>query len=133
MTRSPLSNKTPPDDDGQRPPSKFRIQKKRLGRIKTVLPEKEFGFIESDDFRDDVFFHFSAWDAPNDECFYLDSYVEFELDDEQYETKQRLRARVFRPTNRPDGRKLSGRDATFDLVQHHPNAQRKRPTWRPSS
>lgn len=133
MNRSPLSNRPPENDRDDIPEKKFRIQKKRLGRIKTVLPEKEFGFIESDDFREDVFFHFKAWEAPAGECFYLDSYVEFELDDEQYETKQKLRAKVFRPTTRPDGRKLAARDATFEIVHHHPRAQKKRPTWRDKS
>ncbi|MFK8115400.1 MAG: cold shock domain-containing protein, partial [Rubripirellula sp.] len=57
-------------------------------------------------------------------------WVEFELDEEHLEENQRLRASVVRPTTRPSGRKLSGRDATFRIVTHHDNARRKRPTWR---
>ena len=57
-------------------------------------------------------------------------HVEFEIDDELYETEQRLRATVVRPTRRPMGKKLSGRDATFKIVTHHPKARRKRPDWR---
>jgi hypothetical protein len=41
----------------------------------------------------------------------LDLWVEFELDDDQFELDKRLRAKVVRPTDRPIGRKLSGRDA----------------------
>ena len=131
MPSSPLSDR--PDKEPEPEKKPFRIQKKRLGRIKYVKPESEFGFIQSDDFREDVFFHFKAWEAFNGECFDIDSYVEFELDDDQFETNQRLRAKVFRPTTRPDGRKLTGRDATFEIVLHHPKARRKRPTWRDES
>jgi len=60
----------------------------------------------------------------------VELWVEFELDDEQYDLDKRLRAKVIRPTSRPIGRKLSGRDATFNIVTHHPKARRKRPTWR---
>ena len=56
--------------------------------------------------------------------------VEFELDDEQFEEEKRLRAKVVRPTTRPIGRKLSGRDATFQIITHHPKARRRRPSWR---
>jgi len=119
--------RTDHSDDTEKP---FRIQKRRLGRIKVIKPEGEYGFIDSDDFREDVFFHFKAWEAYNGETFDIDSYVEFELDDDQFDEKKRLRAKVFRPTDRPDGKKLSARDATFDLVYHHPKARRRRPTWR---
>ncbi len=89
-------------------------------------------------FQDDVFFHFQDWDgtvtqdgssnhqlAPE-----VEMWVEFELDDEHFATEKRLRAKVVRPTDRPVGRKLSGRDATFKIVTHHPNARKERPTWR---
>ena len=56
--------------------------------------------------------------------------VEFELDDELFEAESRLRAKSVRLTKRPMGRKLSGRDATFKVVTHHPRARRKRPDWR---
>ncbi len=46
------------------------------------------------------------------------------------ETHERRRAKVVRPTTRPTGGKLSGRDATFRIITHHPNARRKRPNWR---
>ncbi len=57
-------------------------------------------------------------------------FVEFEIDDEMFEAEQRLRAKVVRLTRRPMGKKLSGRDATFKIVTHHPKARRKRPDWR---
>ena len=124
-----------PDDDA--PQKRFRIQRKRLGKIITVKEESNFGFIEAEDFRDDVFFHFQDWNgevtkngrtkiiAPEPMMW-----VEFELDDDHFENEQKLRAKLVHPTDRPIGRKLSGRDATFNLVTHHPNARRKRPDWR---
>ena len=57
-------------------------------------------------------------------------WVEFELDDDRFETEKKLRAKSVGPTDRPIGRKLSGRDATFNLVTHHPKARKKRPDWR---
>lgn len=104
-----------------------------------IQPDGQFGFIDAEDFRDDVFFHRDHWDGrvtrngrqttihPE-----IGMWVEFELDDVRFEEEKRLRAKVVRPTDRPIGRKLSGRDATFKIVTHHPNAKRKRPTWRKS-
>lgn len=102
-----------------------------------IHADRTFGFISAEDFRDDVFFHFRDWEgavtregrtrvfAPE-----LEMWVEFELDDEHFANEKRLRAKVVRPTDRPVGRKLSGRDATFKIITHHPNARKKRPTWR---
>lgn len=138
----------PPDDEE---PKKFRITRKRLGTIRFIDPNGEYGFIEAEDFRDDVFFHHSivqhpraatngplsgAYDRRPERPLKLvpeemvTKHVEFEIDDELFETEQRLRATVVRPTRRPMGRKLSGRDATFKIVTHHPKARRKRPDWR---
>ncbi|MGI9471837.1 MAG: cold shock domain-containing protein [Rubripirellula sp.] len=116
---------------------RFRIQRRRLGKIMFIEQDGKFGFIQAEDFKDDVFFHTMDWDGNitkngvskkiNPE---VELWVEFELDDEHLETHERLRAKIVRPTTRPTGRKLSGRDATFRIVTHHPKARRKRPTWR---
>lgn len=116
---------------------RFRIQRRRLGKIMQMQPDGQFGFIQAEDFRDDVFFHRDMWDGRvcrdgrevtiNPEP---GMWVEFELDDERFESEKKLRAKTVRPTDRPIGRKLSGRDATFKIVTHHPKARRKRPTWR---
>lgn len=145
----------PTHDEDEQPKKRFRIQRKRLGTIKFVREDGEFGFIEAEDFRDDVFFHRTVWD-PNDsaeaspddnkkvvtrsprDCPSLsqtlvDAHVEFEIDDEVFSEEKKLRAKIVRPTKRPGGKKLSGRDATFRIVTHHPRARRKRPTWRDKS
>lgn len=125
----------PRDDSSEDGRPRIRIQRRRLGKILQFNAEKSFGFIAAEDFRDDVFFHIRDWDGfteegkaptPPEEGLW----VEFELDDEHREKEDRLRAKIVRPTDRPTGRKLSGRDATFQIITHHPNARKKRPTWR---
>lgn len=121
----------------QVPKKRFRIQRRRLGKIRFIKEDGSYGFIQAEDFEDDVFFHSRDWDGTSTRPGVadqphpvLDSWVEFELDDEHFEKEKRLRAKVVRPTDRPTGRKMSGRDATFKIVTHHPKARRKRPTWR---
>ena len=126
-----------PTDGQSEPQKKFRIQRRRLGKIKFVAENGDYGFITAEDYRDDVFFHASTWQpSPPQEQQYTDTelveglWVEFELDDDQFDEDKRLRAKVVRPTTRPIGRKLSGRDATFQIITHHPKARRRRPSWR---
>ena len=60
----------------------------------------------------------------------VEMWVEFELDDEHFATEKKLRAKVVRPTARPEGKRMTARDAKFRVTYHHPNARKKRPTWR---
>jgi len=161
-----VSQHDPPASDDA-PKKKFRITRKRLGTIRFVDPKGDYGFIEAEDFRDDVYFHHSAWcpdeapaggplasrqatagksdDRSRQRSRYGDrqnrspklvaeqlvqKHVEFEIDDDLFEQEKRLRATIVMPTRRPMGRRLSGRDATFKIVTHHPKARRKRPDWR---
>ena len=126
-----------PTDGQPEPKKKFRIQRKRLGKVKFISEKGDYGFITAEDYRDDVFFHTSNWnpssthdEEPNETELIEGLWVEFELDDDQFEEDKRLRAKVVRPTTRPIGRKLSGRDATFQIITHHPKARRRRPSWR---
>lgn len=126
---------TQPQDDEVK--KRFRIQRRRLGKIMFIDKDGSYGFIQAEDFREDVFFHIQDWDGTsakegvtNVASPEIDMWVEFELNDEHLETENRLRAKIVRPTDRPTGRKLSGRDATFKIVTHHPKARKKRPTWR---
>ncbi len=126
--RSPLSTR-PPEPVNAGPPKQFRIQRIRLGWIMRVVPDKHIGFIKSEDFREDVFFHWSTWQGPPTEPL-EELYVEFEIDDDHFEVKKQLRAKVVRVTKRPAGRKLTAADATFEFTHHHPKAQRRKPGWR---
>ena len=126
-----------PSDDSP-PPKRIRIQRKRLGVVRKVDPGGEYGFIEAEDFREDVFFHRTVWQpsetpqipSPPLSVELEEVFVEFEIDDDLFVTERKLRAKIVRPTDRPRGRKLSGRDATFNIVTHHPNARRRKPRWR---
>ncbi len=134
----PAINPYPEDEPRGKKP--FPIQRRHLGMIKFLREEENFGFIESENFRDDVFFHFTTFDGKvtkNDRvetvAIEMDLWVEFELDEEIFRSQNKLRTKIVRPTERPRGRKLSGRDATFNIVNHHPRARRKRPSWRDKS
>ncbi|SRR6056297_2264042 len=94
----------------------FPIQRKRVGQIRYI--------------RDDVFFHRMSWQSPHNQVPQEKMAVEFEIDDDHYREKNQLRAKVVRPTGRPLGRKLSGRDAPHLIIKHHPKARKKRPDWR---
>ncbi|MCC9599361.1 cold shock domain-containing protein [Stieleria sp. JC731] len=158
----PRDSSAPREDE---PAKKFRITRKRLGTIRFIDDKGEFGFIDAEDFRDDVFFHHSVWEPGEDfkqpsppprqdrrpqrrdgrpshrdrhvaplrrtlSKELIGRHVEFEVDDELMETDKKLRATVVMPTKRPMGRRMTGRDATFNIVTHHPKARRKRPDWR---
>lgn len=114
-------------------PKKFHIQKKRLGEIRYVRDDGEFGFIDAEDFREDVFFHRTTWSAPENKPPQEKMLVEFELDDEHLDENDQLRAKAVRLTRRPGGKKMSGRDAPHLINLHHPNARQKRPSWRNKS
>ncbi len=121
--------KSKPDET----PKPFYIQRRRLGEIKFIRPEGDFGFIDAEDFREDVFFHKSAWQGELNGRFRdpeVGAYVEFEIDEEYRAKEKKLRAKIVRPTNRPMGRTLSGRDTPHLVNKHHPRALQKRPTWR---
>ena len=120
---------------------RYDIQRKWLGRIDRLVKGKTFGFIVTDDFRDDVFFHFDRFEPVDMDRTFDDGtrvglqpsvglWVEFEIDEPHRRETDQLRATVVRPSKRPTPRKLSGRDATFDIVTHHPKARRRKPTWR---
>lgn len=122
--------------DHRATPKPFHIQRRRLGVIKFVKAEGEFGFIDAEDFREDVFFHHSVWQGevrglPRQPL--VGAFVEFEIDEEYRARENKLRASVVRLTDRPMGKRLTGRDAPHLVNSHHPKARRKRPTWRAST
>lgn len=140
-----MTDPSPANDPAEESPQRkpFRIQRKRLGTIRKIDEKGEFGFIDAEDYRDDVFFHRTVWQTEANSNAgvetrgvetlsqdLLETFVEFELDDEVFASDRKLRAKVVRPTKRPEGKKLSGRDATFQIITHHPNARRKKPKWR---
>jgi cold shock CspA family protein len=115
------------------PAKPFHIQRRRLGVIKFVRPEGDFGFIDAEDFREDVFFHKSVWrgevrGVPREPI--EGAFVEFEIDEEYRAREKKFRATIVTLTDRPMGRRISIRDAPHLANPHHPKARQKRPTWR---
>ncbi|NND98188.1 MAG: cold shock domain-containing protein, partial [Pirellulaceae bacterium] len=58
-SKGPPANKPSPEDDEPRNAKRFPIQRKHLGMIKFLRESDDYGFIESENFREDVFFHFT--------------------------------------------------------------------------
>ncbi len=111
----------------------FYIQRRRLGVIKFVRPDGEFGFIDAEDFREDVFFHKSVWqgEVRGVPCAPMEgAFVEYELDEEHRAKEKKYRAKIVTLTDRPMGKRLSVRDTPHLANAHHPKARRKRPSWR---
>lgn len=116
-------------------PPPFILQRKHLGRIRMLNTAKKFGFIEAEDYREDVFFHFDQWEVSerNDQGPKLDQFVEFELDEIHRRTTSKLRAKVVRKTERPEGMKLEDSADPHLRAKHHPKARRAKPAWRKKS
>ena len=110
----------------------FVLQRRRLGRIRHIDPQGKFGFIEAEDYRQDVFFHITKWEAagPRDAAPRKGQFVEFEIDELYRRAEGKLRALVVRGTRRPDGDRLRAKNDPHLQVQHHPKARQKKPAWR---
>lgn len=113
-------------------PKPFTVQKKQLGRIRMLNTVKKFGFITAEDYREDVFFHFDQWEPSGvgDKGPMLEQFVEFELDEVHRRETSKLRAKVVRKTERPDGLKLDDAADPHLRAKHHPKARRAKPSWR---
>ncbi len=106
----------------------------RIGRVVRVYPEKKFGFIQADNLREDIFFHFSAlasgvradhWE-PGQE-------VEFEIDELKRMEGEQLRATLVRVSSRPQEVKIQEGGLNTYSHKHHPRARQRKPTWRSKS
>lgn len=113
-------------------PKPFILQRKHLGRIRMVNTQKKFGFITAEDYREDVFFHFDQWESSgrNDPGPQIEQFVEFELDELHRRATDKLRAKIVRKTQRPDGMKLDDAADPHLRAKHHPKARRAKPAWR---
>lgn len=113
-------------------PKPFILERKQLGRIRMLNTAKKFGFIEGEDFREDVFFHFDQWESsgPQDAVPKVDQFVEFEVDELHRRAEGKLRAKMVRTTKRPEGMKLEESADPHLHAKHHPKARRSKPAWR---
>jgi cold shock CspA family protein len=102
----------------------------RVGVIVKILPQKKVGFIRTDDFREDVFFHFSVVDDQGLRPLAEGDEVEYELNELARIDRKELRATLVRMSKRPLSMRLKASDAPELHVRHHPKARQKRPVWR---
>ncbi|MCA9125903.1 MAG: cold shock domain-containing protein [Planctomycetales bacterium] len=95
-----------------------------------VLPEKKIGFIRSEDLNEDVFFHFSKVTKVGTLDLMEGDEVEYEVDELARIKKERLQATMVRRSIRPLAMRLKPSDAPELKAHHHPNARKRRPSWR---
>ncbi len=103
----------------------------RVGRVVRLVRDKSFGFIQADEFRDDVFFHFSCVDRntrPDDWPDELE--VEFEINELLKMEEGRLQATFVRLATRPRTVTIDEIGDKVTKAKHHPRAMQKKPKWR---
>jgi cold shock CspA family protein len=102
----------------------------RIGQIVTLIADRKFGFIRSEHFRDDVFFHFSTLQGLNPNRIRLGQDVEFEIDELLRINKQKLEATIVREPAKPLSFKLDEESIEGLRPSHHPKARRRKPGWK---
>lgn len=102
----------------------------RIGQVITVVADRKFGFIRSEHFREDVFFHFSCLQGLNPKRLRIGQDVEFEIDELLRINKQKLEAILVQEPAKPLSHRLEEEMMPGMKAAHHPKARRKKPTWR---
>lgn len=104
----------------------------RVGVIKHISPKKGFGFIACEGLRDDVFFHFTAWQGTQFRADQLrvGDEVEFDLDELNRILGEELKAEKVILSRRPLSKKIEDHSDPHLLPKHHPRARRRMATWR---
>ena len=104
----------------------------RVGVVVKVIPDKKIGFVRSEGLNEDVFFHFSKVEQVGTLDLQEGDEVEFEIDELAKIEKRKLQATLIRRSARPLAMKIKSSDAPKLNAKHHPNARKRRPTWRPA-
>ena len=103
----------------------------RVGRVIRMIREKSFGFIRADEFREDVFFHFSCVDRNTHPDQWPDELeVEFELNELLRIDEGKLQASLVRPATRPRAVAIDEIGDKVTKAKHHPKARQRKPIWR---
>lgn len=103
----------------------------RVGRLIRTVPDRHFGFIQADEFREDVFFHFSAVDRQEyPEEWEPGQEIEFELNELLRMDEQRLQATMVRRARRPLSYSLDNKPDPTSKAKHHPRALQRKPKWK---
>jgi cold shock CspA family protein len=102
----------------------------RVGTIVTLVADKKFGFIRTDHFREDVFFHQSTLKDLQFRHLNIGMDVEFEIDELLRINSQKLEATIVQIPSRPLSKSLDEQPMPEMLASHHPRARQRKPTWR---
>jgi cold shock CspA family protein len=105
----------------------------RIGQIITVVTDRKFGFIRSEHFREDVFFHFTTLQGLNPKRLRIGQDVEFEIDELLRINKQKLEAILVQEPTKPLSHTLQEETVPGFKAAHHPKARRKKPSWKRGS
>jgi cold shock CspA family protein len=102
----------------------------RVGFIAKVIYDRKFGFIKSEHFRDDVFFHFSKLQGIQGRFLEEGQEVEFEINEILRLDEQKLEATLVQPATRPLSKSLDEKAISSMQASHHPKARQRKPLWR---
>lgn len=105
----------------------------RIGQIITLVADRKFGFIRSEHFREDVFFHFTTLQGLNPKRLRIGQDVEFEIDELLRINKQKLEAILVQEPTKPLSHTLQEETVPGFKAAHHPKARRKKPSWKRGS
>ncbi len=103
----------------------------RVGLVVKLIHERKFGFIRADNFRNDIFFHYSTvvGGAKADQ-WYEGQEVEFELNEVRRLELGELEAALVQVASRPLSHILDEKLKPGLTPSHHPKARRRKPLWR---
>jgi cold shock CspA family protein len=102
----------------------------RIGQIIKLVPNRKFGFIRTEHFREDVFFHYSILKDLPSRFLEVGQDVEFEINELLRLDEQKLEATVVQPASRSLSNKLEEEAMPEFRPAHHPKARRRKPTWK---
>ena len=102
----------------------------RVGQIIKIVYDRKFGFIKSDHFRDDVFFHFSVLNQLQGRFLEEGQEVEFEINEILRLDEQKLEATLVQAASRPLSKSLDEKSIPEMQAAHHPRARQRKPIWR---
>lgn len=102
----------------------------RVGHIIKVVYDRKFGFIKTDHFRDDVFFHFSVLKQLQGRFLEEGQEVEFEINEILRLDEEKLEATIVQAASRPLIKSLDEKAIPEMQASHHPRARQRKPIWR---
>ena len=103
----------------------------RVGLVVKLIHERKFGFIRADNFRNDIFFHYSTvGGGAKPDQWYEGQEVEFELNEVRRLELGELEAALVQVASRPLSHILDEKLKPGLTPAHHPKARRRKPLWR---